>query len=237
MSHDWVATLDRSKDWTQRAKKRFKALKKRKGLTVEVLFRPTKAPSAGVLDKQLASAQSAGLRDADALALMPWIGPARDGFQLAVAVADVPTCELSVGGLTGFALVNGPGRVRTWDESMAADEIALREELVVFGDHPVAGDGELTAARVHDGALELWWQDSMGDLHLLEPDLEVHFEAMIDLAGCFGWQALFAEVDLSNDRWQFYRPGLARLFTDEAGVFRGVDLAPYRARYEARGGI
>lgn len=92
---------------------------------------------------------------------------------------------------------------RTWHEATPADEIEQRRSLRVFSDHRNAGDMVLSFLRLTgDGQLEIVWQDDQGSLHDLDADLHEYFRAAGDLVGWFGWQSLYADVRLSDDRWR-----------------------------------
>lgn len=124
---------------------------------------------------------------------------------------------------------------RTWHEATPADEIEQRRSLRVFSDHRNAGDMVLSFLRLTgDGQLEIVWQDDQGSLHDLDADLHEYFRAAGDLVGWFGWQSLYADVRLSDDRWRTCRESLETLFEEGPRLLPPFDVDRYRARFAAR---
>jgi hypothetical protein len=116
------------------------------------------------------------------------------------------------------------------------EERQLLGELRDFDVPSLSGTGMIASLRIRPGTLhnpEIWFSAGP-DLHKLDVDLCGYLDALRITKGTIGWQYLFAEVSLADDRFAVE----ARFLTDMLRVFPDLfpahDYEPLRARLEAR---
>ncbi|QWB27374.1 MULTISPECIES: hypothetical protein [Streptomyces] len=123
-------------------------------------------------------------------------------------------------------------------DDLPADVRALYEEFRVFDEQPRTGAGTLAALRVPSvvtGSIspEVWYYDS-SDGALLDIDYAQYLDALLVTKGTFGWQYLYADVDLGESGLGSVADDLRTMLDVFPDVFPGHDYSDLRARLEAR---
>ncbi|WP_435281588.1 hypothetical protein [Streptomyces koelreuteriae] len=124
-------------------------------------------------------------------------------------------------------------------DDLPADVRALYEEFRVFDEQPRTGAGTLAALRVPSvvtGSIspEVWYYDSSDGALLLDIDYAQYLDALLVTKGTFGWQYLYADVDLGESGLGSVADDLRTMLDVFPDVFPGHDYSDLRARLEAR---
>ncbi|TDC88607.1 hypothetical protein E1161_23530 [Saccharopolyspora aridisoli] len=130
-----------------------------------------------------------------------------------------------------------------WDGS-PPDEIRFFSELRVIDDTPRAANGLMGAVRIQKDVnpLEIWYYDkdlsrTPGfDLDYLRMDLDYHgyLDALLLTKGTFGWQYLFTEAPLHNERFREIAADLKYMLELFPNIFPDHDYTDLAKRLEDR---
>lgn len=116
-----------------------------------------------------------------------------------------------------------------------ADQDLLRRFRLI-DDQPSSGMGRLAAVRVESGKLTpgVWFVDVKRATLPLDVDYCGYLEALLDTKGYYGWQYLFADINLSAPENRNLRADLARMLELLPKLFPGHDYTPLTTRFEER---
>jgi hypothetical protein len=120
--------------------------------------------------------------------------------------------------------------------SSSPEERQLLSELRDF-DASVSGTGKVASLRVRQGAVhnpEIWFSDGIRGTHRMDVDLCGYFDALRITKGTLGWQYLFTDVSLVDNRFEVTVRFLTEMFRVFPDLFPAHDYAPLRARFEER---
>lgn len=113
----------------------------------------------------------------------------------------------------------------------------LDKELRVFDDLREAGNGSFAALRIQPGVTspEVWFCIDGGTCFKLDLDYGAYLDALLVTKGVFGWQFLFADVDMRDDVFRYRcAPGLTEALKIFPEMFPGRDYEVLRARLAER---
>ncbi|MFE4537556.1 hypothetical protein ACFRKB_21110 [Streptomyces scopuliridis] len=123
------------------------------------------------------------------------------------------------------------------DELLATAERRVLPELKIFDQAPFCGAGQVTGLRASpaaDGA-EIWhYVSTRTELHHLHLDYGTYLETLLITKGAWGWQYLFADVDLTDSRFHDPAENLAAMFDTFPVLFPDHDYEPLYARWRER---
>ncbi|MET9764540.1 hypothetical protein ABZ016_36675 [Streptomyces sp. NPDC006372] len=124
-------------------------------------------------------------------------------------------------------------------DDLPADVRALYEEFRVFDEQPRTGAGTLAALRLPSVVTEtispeVWYYDSSDGACLLDIDYAQYLDALLVTKGTFGWQYLFADVDLGESGLGSVADDLRTMLDVFPQLFPGHDYSDLRTRLEAR---
>ncbi|MFJ9032480.1 hypothetical protein ACIRQP_28920 [Streptomyces sp. NPDC102274] len=142
--------------------------------------------------------------------------------------------EFCLGNIHG-CLVDG--HLPLTDEGLGPDERRVLPELRIFDQAPFGGAGQVTGLRVlpRGGGVEIWYYVlTRTELHRLNLDYGTYLEALLITKGAWGWQYLFADVDLTERRYHDAASNLAAMFEALPVLFPDHDYEPLRARWRER---
>ncbi|MET7622691.1 hypothetical protein [Streptomyces sp. NPDC005408] len=110
-------------------------------------------------------------------------------------------------------------------------------ELRIFDQAPFGGAGQATGLRVppKGDRLEIWhYVSTCTELHRLNLDYGTYLETLLITKGAWGWQYLFADVDLTGREYHDAASNLAAMFEAFPVLFPDHDYEPLRARWRER---
>lgn len=121
-----------------------------------------------------------------------------------------------------------------WGESEFEQQ--LYSELRVIDDRPGAGSGTFAALRIQPGnpVPEVWYHDFRLGAFKLDIDYCGYLDALAITKGVSGWQYLFADVSLADEKFAIYENKMSHMLNVFPSLFPDHDYAPLRARLEAR---
>jgi hypothetical protein len=121
-------------------------------------------------------------------------------------------------------------------ERSTSEEQALLRSLRVIDDQPAGGNGTLAAVRLIDKQLtpDVWFFDVRSGVHELDIDYCGYLDALITTKGGYGWQYLYADIDLSKAEQRLLRERLSRLLAFLTSTFPDVDYGVLQHRLETR---
>lgn len=79
-----------------------------------------------------------------------------------------------------------------------ADKTSEDVEFYSFDQHPAAGDGIMGCLRFVESRVEIWLHTENGELIKLKLNLKEYLVQTIRFKALFGWQYLFANINLSG---------------------------------------
>lgn len=130
-----------------------------------------------------------------------------------------------------------------WDGS-SPEEVQFFSELRVIDDTPRAANGLLAAVRIqpHVNPLEIWYYDkdldrTPGfDTDYLRMDVDYceYLDALLLTKGTFGWQYLFTEASLRDDRFRNIVADLTYMLELFPQLFPDYDYTTLARRLEER---
>jgi hypothetical protein len=132
-------------------------------------------------------------------------------------------------------LVEAPPELE--DPALSDDDGDILFELRVIDQEPYAGSGRLTGIRFAEGgqAHELWLYDmSKQRLERLDADYGTYVENVLITKGAYGWQYLFADVDLKEPGFRDIANNLSAVLREFPGMFPDHSYAELQQRLEAR---
>ncbi|WP_151769751.1 hypothetical protein [Streptomyces abyssomicinicus] len=101
----------------------------------------------------------------------------------------------------------------------------------------VSGAGMVTSLRIRPGAShnpEVWFSDTARGLYKLDVDLCGYLDALRITKGTLGWQYLFADVSLTDDRFEVTARFLTTMLQVFPDLFPAHDYTQLRTRLEER---
>jgi hypothetical protein len=123
------------------------------------------------------------------------------------------------------------------DPALTRSEQGVLAELKVVDEQPYAGIGTATGLRItsRSSQPEIWFYDSSRSrLELLDLDYGTYLEKALVTKGTFGWQYLFAEVDLSRPQFTWHTENLTAALDRLPTLFPGHPYTELRSRFEVR---
>ena len=167
-----------------------------------------------------------------------WVPFAEFAVHWESADAERATTQNVIGGEAALSYLYD---VASHDTQLATErtdepERTLLRSLRVIDDQPAGGNGTLAAVRLLERELTsgVWFFDVRTGVHELDVDYCGYLEALITTKGGYGWQYLYADVDLAKPEHRMIRDRLSRLLQFLATTFPDVDCAPLRERFAAR---
>jgi hypothetical protein len=117
-----------------------------------------------------------------------------------------------------------------------AKERALLRSLRVIDDQPAGGNGTFAAIRLVDAQLtpDVWFFDVRSGLHSLDVDYCGYLEALTVTRGWYGWQYLFADIDLSKPEQRMLLARLRRMVELLPLIFPKTEISSLAERLAAR---
>ncbi|CAM04655.1 hypothetical protein SACE_5420 [Saccharopolyspora erythraea NRRL 2338] len=115
-------------------------------------------------------------------------------------------------------------------------ESQVYQHMHPFDEHPVSGDGVLSALLFPAGATspEVWYFDGTSELYRLDLDYGGYLDALLVTKGVVGWQLLFADVDRGCDEFDLVADDLREMLEVFPRIFPGHDYEPLRDRLDER---
>lgn len=123
------------------------------------------------------------------------------------------------------------------DVTLSPSENEILAGLRVIDEEPQAGSGRLTGLLVTPGSTrhQVWLYDmSQERLELLDVDYGAYLENVLITKGSYGWQYLFADVDLNEPGLGDIKTSLTTMLDTFPVMFPDHSYADLRARLEAR---
>ncbi|MFF2505721.1 hypothetical protein ACFVTY_20370 [Streptomyces sp. NPDC058067] len=123
------------------------------------------------------------------------------------------------------------------DPTLRPSERRVLAELKVVDEEPFAGTGRATGLRITDRGHdpEVWFYDmTRSRLDRLALDYGAYMECVLATKGAFGWQYLFADVDLGLPEFHDVAGNLSRLLDLFRDVFPDYSYEDLQRRLEAR---
>ncbi|MGH8877305.1 MAG: hypothetical protein ACRD0P_08205 [Stackebrandtia sp.] len=149
---------------------------------------------------------------------------AADGVVGEFCVRNIRDCLLDGGPPLGDGVLGGGDR-------------GVLSELRLFDEAPFSGEGAVTGLRVRPdgGDVEVWhFVATESLLHRLHLDYGTYLDVLVTTKGAWGWQFLFADVDLSRPRFGGIVENLSAMLEVFPRLFPGHDYAPLRERLRDR---
>ncbi|TKK69874.1 hypothetical protein FC093_07300 [Ilyomonas limi] len=106
-----------------------------------------------------------------------------------------------------------------------AEEILA--ELLPFDDHPNAGDGIMGCLRWMNDQYEIWLCDAHLNCFKMNFGLSEYLKKLIELKAMYGWQYLFAELDIKSDAFKVIRKELKNRLTILHKCFPNLPVDSY----------
>lgn len=115
-------------------------------------------------------------------------------------------------------------------------EREILRTLRVVDDQPLGGNGTFAALRLVDGRLEpeVWFYDLKLGLHAMVLDYCAYLDALLHTKGFYGWQYLFAEVDLDAQEYGILLQRLSRTIRVLPTLFPNSNFEDLAERLSAR---
>ncbi|MEU6738314.1 hypothetical protein [Streptosporangium sandarakinum] len=123
------------------------------------------------------------------------------------------------------------------DENLPSKDRGVLAALRIFDEAPFAGAGAVAGLRVPSGSgeLEIWFYvATQAMFHRLHLDYGTYLETLLLTKGAFGWQYLFADVDLSGPQHHDTAEILTAMLDVFPRYFPGHDYNPLRVRLRER---
>ncbi len=122
------------------------------------------------------------------------------------------------------------------DNDSSTAERALCSELRLFDEQPRTGAGTRTALRMQPDVTspEIWYAHGEQGLFRLDLDYAEYFDVLLTTKGAFGWQCLFADIDMNEAGFRGAAESVRNLLELFPDLFPGHDYQPLRERLEAR---
>lgn len=123
------------------------------------------------------------------------------------------------------------------DPALSDADQQLLPELKIFDEEPDAGSGRVANLRIKAGVVdpEVWLYDMNHErLELLDLDYGSYLEALLITRGTYGWQYLFADVDLAKPRFRDIVQNVKNMLEVFPRLFPQHSYASTRERLEAR---
>lgn len=76
--------------------------------------------------------------------------------------------------------------------------INLKGDVYPFDDHPDGGDGMMGCFVIENDSPQIWLHSENGEMFRMELDLKEYFIKIVELKAIYGWQYLFAEINLKQ---------------------------------------
>lgn len=99
--------------------------------------------------------------------------------------------------------------------------------LLVFEDHPEAGDGLMGCIKFTEGNHEMWLHDAQAQSHKLSLDMAGYLKNLVRFKGIFGWQYLFAGLDMNAAEQTASKASLKTRLTRLTELFPKEDYEMY----------
>ncbi|MEU7486800.1 hypothetical protein [Streptomyces sp. NPDC042319] len=112
----------------------------------------------------------------------------------------------------------------------------LYSELRVIEDYPGGGSGTFAALRLQPANPnpEVWYHDFRQGAFRLDIDYCGYLTALALTKGISGWQYLFADVSLADEKFAIYANKMSHMLDVFPDLFPEHDYQPLRDRLEAR---
>lgn len=117
------------------------------------------------------------------------------------------------------------------------EQLELLSELRDFDGTPMSGVGSISSLRVRQGPAhnpEIWFSDGALGMRRMDVDLCGYLDALRITKGTYGWQYLFADVDLSDEDHEVTAEFLTEMLAVFTDLFPAHDYEPLRARLAER---
>jgi hypothetical protein len=129
-------------------------------------------------------------------------------------------------------------------EGSPPEEVEFYSQLRIIDSAPRAANGMMSAVRIQPGVnpLEIFFIDSgldrtpeyENEYIRMDVDYCGYLEALLATKGTFGWQYLFTEASIRDERFRDFSDRLTYMLELFPRLFPDHDYAPLRARLEAR---
>ncbi|MGA4993728.1 hypothetical protein [Nonomuraea bangladeshensis] len=123
------------------------------------------------------------------------------------------------------------------DVNLPPGDRSVLATLKIFDEAPFAGEGAVAGLRMppKGGEPQIWFYVTTRTmLHRLHLDYGTYLETLLVTKGAFGWQYLFADVDLSAPPHHDTAENLTAMLEVFPRSFPGHDYEPLRARLRER---
>lgn len=133
-----------------------------------------------------------------------------------------------------YSAISKPPKL--WESNMPAKEQELLKTFRVFDDHPRGGRGTLAALQIEPGVTSprVWFYNVKREPLPLDVDYCGYLEALLTTKGYYGWQYLFADIDLTADENRGLRRDLEKMLDVLPRLFPDHDYEPLRKRLADR---
>ncbi|MEV0705083.1 hypothetical protein AB0I53_45200 [Saccharopolyspora sp. NPDC050389] len=111
---------------------------------------------------------------------------------------------------------------------------SLARELRMIDDQPQGGGFVAMRAQSHVPFPELWYFTIAHGFQRLDIGYAEYFDNLLVTKGVYGWQHLFADVQLHDDAYLHARKRLTTMLQVLPEIFPGHDYEPLRARFAQR---
>ncbi|MFE1310369.1 hypothetical protein [Streptomyces sp. NPDC058755] len=123
------------------------------------------------------------------------------------------------------------------DAALTPEERRVLAGLKIMDEEPYAGTGRATGLRASSQSPEpeLWYHDATRSrLERLDLTYGTYLDTVLVTKGAFGWQYLFADIDLGQPEFGEVVENLTEAFALFSSAFPQRAYAPLKARLEAR---
>ncbi|MFJ9588748.1 hypothetical protein [Streptomyces acidicola] len=123
------------------------------------------------------------------------------------------------------------------DVNLPPGDRSVLATLRIFDEAPYAGEGAVAGIRVppKGGEPQIWFYVTTRTMfHRLHLDYGTYLETLLLTKGAFGWQYLFADVDLTAPQHSHTVENLTAMLDAFPRYFPGHDYEPLRARLRER---
>ncbi|MFD9499203.1 hypothetical protein [Streptomyces sp. NPDC060035] len=122
------------------------------------------------------------------------------------------------------------------DEYLTEEELRIASELRIFDNPDSSDDGEFAALRIPFGVTspEVWYHNPSFGLFEMDLDYCGYLDALLVTKGVYGWQFLFADVNLREPLFTGVVQSLKRAFKVFPRVFPDHDYGPLEKRMTER---
>jgi hypothetical protein len=104
-------------------------------------------------------------------------------------------------------------KTKLWSGSNTTEEKEVLSELMLFDDHPEAGDGMMGCLRLNNDMYEPWFINENGEFFKMKLDLAGYLIRLSELKAVYGWQYFFIDVDLKKPPFDVVRSDLKKRLT------------------------